>query len=409
MHTGTARRKPTHHNIGAVCLFRLSHLPRKGKKKMICCKCRAELPDGALYCFQCGKKQTSTPRKGRSRANGTGSVYKRGNSWEVAVTLGYKLVDGKAVPIRKTKRGFRTKKDAMEYIPNLKQEKPRTVPTINDLWNQFQSAQFKKLSESQQGKYEIAWKKVDAVKFIKIDQLTVADLQAVLNEKASTFYTARDIRDLFSKLYQLAMADQFVTVNLAEFLVLPDLETKEREAFTEDEIQKLWNDYAAGNWWTGYILLMAYTGMMPGELLSARKSQIDWDGKKIQGAGKKTKTRKETPIVLADVIIPVLSDLCDHTEGEKLIAINKDNFYKRFYETLSRAGTRPLKPYSCRHTAATALALENIPPSVIQKIMRHAKFSTTQQYIHVDVSPMLEAVNQLHAKTGKQDTQQDTQ
>ena len=64
---------------------------------MICCKCRAELPDGALYCFQCGKKQTYTPRKGRSRANGTGSVYKRGNSWEVAVTLGYKLVDGKAV------------------------------------------------------------------------------------------------------------------------------------------------------------------------------------------------------------------------------------------------------------------------------------------------------------------------
>lgn len=360
-----------------------------------CIKCNVPLPEAALFCPACGKKQTATKRAGRSRANGTGGIYKRGKTWEVAVVLGYKLVDGKSVPIRKTKGGFKTKKEAAEYIPQLKTEKPRTVPTINDLWNQYKAAQYKKLSKSQQETYEIAWKKMAAIQFTKIDQLTVADLQAVINSKAPTFYPARDIKGLISKLYQLAMADQFVSQNLSEFLVLPDLETKEREAFSSEEIQKLWTDYGAGNWWTGYILLMCYTGMMPGELLSAHKSHIDWEGKQIIGAGKKTKTRKQTPIVLADVIIPVLSDLCDHTDGDKLIAINKDNFYVRFRETLDRAGCRPLKPYSCRHTAATALALENIPPSVIQKVMRHAKFTTTQQYIHVDIDPMLDAVNKL--------------
>lgn len=56
---------------------------------------------------------------------------------------------------------------------------------------------------------------------------------------------------------------------------------------------------------------------------------------------------------------------------------------------------RDLPPYSCRHSTATALAMQNIAPSIIQKVMRHAKFSTTQSYIHVDVSPMLEAVNRL--------------
>lgn len=360
-----------------------------------CIKCKTELPEGALYCPACGKKQASTKRPGRSRANGTGAIYKRGKTWEVAVVLGYKLVDGKSVPIRKTKGGFKTKKGAAEYIPRLKIEKPRTVPTVNALWEQYKAAQYKKLSKSQQETYDIAWKKLAAIQFRTIDQLTVADLQAVINSKASTFYPARDIKGLISKLYQLAMADQFVTTNLSEFLVLPNLETKEREAFTADEISKLWEDYTAGNWWTGYVLLMIYTGMMPGELLSARKSQIDWEGKQILGAGKKTKVRKETPIVLADIIIPVLSDLCDHNEGEKLITINKDNFYVRFRETLERAGCRPLKPYSCRHTAATSLALENISPSVIQKIMRHAKFTTTQQYIHIDIDPMLEAVNRL--------------
>ena len=42
-----------------------------------------------------------------------------------------------------------------------------------------------------------------------------------------------------------------------------------------------------------------------------------------------------------------------------------------------------------------ALALGNIAPSVIQTAMRHAKFSTTQRYIHPDRSAAMAAVNQM--------------
>lgn len=367
-----------------------------------CIKCGVELPESAVFCHICGKKQTATTRKGRKRANGEGSVYRRGPTWEAAVVLGYKLINGVATPERRTKGGFKTKKEAIEYLPTLRAEKKRNVPTLNDLWLQYQATKYKKLSASRQEKYRIAWPKMESLKYCRIDMLVVADLQRVINEKAATYYPARDIRDLFSILYQTAMPDQFVTVNLADFLTLPDLKTTEREAFTSDEIQKLWEDYGAGNWWTGYILLMIYTGMMPGELLDARKGHIDWQGKKIQGAGKKTEERKTTPIVLADVIIPVLEDLCAHTEGDKLIVINKDNFYIRYYEAIERAGCRKLKPYSCRHTAATSLALENVAPSVIQRVMRHAKFSTTEQYIHVDIDPMLDAVNKLQKQKNAQ-------
>lgn len=365
---------------------------------MKCIKCGADLPPGALYCHICGKKQTAigSQTHGRTRGNGTGSVYKRGRSWEAAVVLGYKLSDtGRAVPIRRTKGGFKTKKAAIDYLPKLRQERIRTVPTMADLWAQYQSGAYKKLSASRQEKYRIAWAKVPEIQYQRIDQLTTADLQEVVNTHGPTYYTARDIRDLISILYQLAGADQFVSSNLSEFLVLPDKEEKEKAAFTAEEVGKLWEDYAAGNWWTGYILLMCYTGMMPGELLGAPQSAIDWEHCEIVGAGKKTAVRKAIPIVLADIIIPVLHDLCDHTSGDKLIRINKDNFYKQYYETLARAGCRRLTPYACRHTAATALALENIPASVIQRIMRHAKITTTQQYIHIDVNPMLEAVNRL--------------
>lgn len=361
-----------------------------------CIKCTAELPEAALYCPYCGKKQQSQKRPAVRRGNGNGSVYKRGNVWEAAVVLGYKLVDGKAIAIRNTKSGFRTKREAVDYLPKLRQEKPRKTPTLNDLWYRYQDTrQYNRLSASRKEKYSIAWRKIENETYMQIDYLTVSDLQYMVDSHAKTYYPARDIKDLLSKLYQLAMPDQYVLINLADYIELPDLNAKEQKSFSKEDIEKLWNDYAVGNWWTGYILLMIYTGIMPGELMCGLKSQIDWEGRTICGAGKKTAKRKETPIVLADLILPVLADLCEHTIGDKLIKINKDKFYEKYYETLDRAGCERLVPYSCRHTAATALALEKIAPSIIQKVMRHSRFSTTEGYIHIGVDPMLEAVNQL--------------
>ena len=364
-----------------------------------CIKCKAEMPPGALYCPFCGKKQTATSTQTRRRGNGEGSVYKRGKTWEAAVVLGYKLLNGKAVPIRNTKGGFKTKKAATEYLPQLRNEKPRTVPTINDLWHRFSNSKpFARLSDSRKQKYHIVWKKIEKEALVPIDQLTVAELQQIVDDHAKNYYPARDVRDLLSKLYQLAMPDQYVTINLAEYIELPDKNEKEREPFSKEDIAKLWTDYAAGNTFTGYILLMLYTGCMPGELLNMRKDQIDWESKQIIGAGMKTAVRKQTPIVLADFIIPVLEDLCSQTPGDKVISINKDKFYEKYYETLERTGCKRLTPYSCRHTTASVLAMENIPISVVQRVMRHSNIVTTQRYIHIDTDPMLEAVNQMPQK-----------
>ena len=368
---------------------------------MECIKCKKPLQDDFLYCPYCGKKQiTQKAKTSRSRPNGTGTVYKRGKTWTASYVHGYVIQeDGKLKTVRSTKGGFRTKKEAMEFLPTLQNAPERKAPNLLELWEIYkQSKKYLKLSDSRKEKYDIAWKKLDSLWFFKIDKLTTFDLQNAVDSNADTYYTARDLKNLLSKLYQTAMPDEFVKTNLSEFIELPDLNAKEQQPFRSEEIQKLWADYTAGNWWTGYILLMVYTGMMPGELLDARKEHIDWEGRQIVGAGKKTAKRRETPIVLADFILPVLANLCEHTEGEKLIRINKDRFYETYYASLERAGCRRLTPYSCRHTAATTLALENIPPSIIQQIMRHAKFSTTEKYIHIDVEPMRQAINMLQKK-----------
>ena len=141
---------------------------------------------------------------------------------------------------------------------------------------------------------------------------------------------------------------------------------------------------------------MTYSGMMPGELLSCKKNMIDWESQTITGCGLKTKKRKQTPIVIADIIVPVLRRVCMLSMTEFLVDVTRNNFYSEFHAALQRAGCADHKPYTCRHTTATALAIgTDVAPSIIQKVMRHARFTTTQRYIHPNAKDALAAVNKL--------------
>ena len=100
-------------------------------------------------------------------------------------------------------------------------------------------------------------------------------------------------------------------------------------------MQAIWASYADGNKDAGYIIIMIYTGMMPIELLSLKKSNIDYDNQQICGIGHKTKVRKETPISIADEIIPVLKDLSQVTKTDKFLPFgNPKTLRCRFYKAL---------------------------------------------------------------------------
>ncbi|MEG2056266.1 MAG: hypothetical protein RR059_08070, partial [Clostridia bacterium] len=97
-------------------------------------------------------------------------------------------------------------------------------------------------------------------------------------------------------------------------------------------------------------------------------------------------------------------DLCDYSNTDKLCNLSREKFYAAFKEMLVRCKCREeLAPYSCRHTTATLSALDNVAQSVLLEIMRQKKFSTTQRYIHIDVSKSLEAINKLKQEISAQD------
>ncbi len=50
-------------------------------------KCGIELPEDAVFCLKCGRKQIREARP-KLRGNGEGKVFKRGETWTAEVVIG---------------------------------------------------------------------------------------------------------------------------------------------------------------------------------------------------------------------------------------------------------------------------------------------------------------------------------
>ena len=377
---------------------------------MNCPFCRATPPEDAVFCHQCGKKLTATKkRRTKSRGNGTGTAFKRGSTWTAQVVVKYEDLPTfdennpeNALPrkkITRSKGGFKTRDEALRYCQILKNgpQKPALAPMLSEYWETFKNGQYEALSVSKKQAYRTAWKKLDAIKNTRIDQLTVADLQDLVAKKCSSYYTARDVRTLLTALFRIAAAEGYANKDLPGFIQLPQLEETEQTPFSEVEQKALWKQYESGDLRAAVPLLMIYTGMMPGEAQRLRVDQIDIEGRRIHGAGMKTKVRKNTDIVLADDIVPLVQDLIDHAQPSGYIwKRNEDLWYSEYHAALKAAGVRDLPPYSCRHTTATALAIsENIAPQTVKKVMRWSTARMLDRYAHPDQDDALAAVNTI--------------
>jgi len=321
------------------------------------------------------------------RPNGTGTVFKSGRNWVIQYTVGYDI-NGKR--IRKKKRGFQTKKEAILYLETLRKEKPKA--SIDTLWQTYLKTDYLKLSKDKQKHYLTVYERLQSIHKTDINNLTILDLQSLI-EPYTSYYAQKDIKTVLSHLYNIAIAQQYCTTNLTQYMRLRPHKEKEGTAWTVDQMNTFWKMYEDSNdEFCGYILFMCYTGAMPGELRTIQRSMIDYEAHEIRGAGLKTDTRKEAPIILADRIIPVLQDLM--RDRICLWTGSKHQFYDEYEKCLKRCGIEYKPPYTCRHTAATLLANET-DALTTQKIMRHARVTTTQRYVHPNSESLITAVNKM--------------
>lgn len=342
----------------------------------------------------------------RARANGEGTIFKLPNGkYRAEKVLGWDAIilpDGtqKKKKHVKTKSGFKLKRDAQTWLDAFKTaneiNKEITFKDLYDLWS---TAHYAKISKDMEYCYTSAYAKCKALYYRPFASLKTNDLQTVVDTCTLGYETKQKIRTLFSGMYGYAIQNDYCEKNYAQFVKLPPKPKSNKDAFTRDERDKLWADYNSGFGFTGYILLMIYTGMRYGEISIIERENIYLSEKYMIG-GIKSDAGTNRIIPIADCILSIVQDLYNKTD-KKILDIPSKTFYARYYETLLRLGIRGLKPHSCRHTCATALAEANVPPAIIQAILGHADYATTMQYTHVQNLPnMLNGINRLDKKVG---------
>lgn len=331
--------------------------------------------------------------KSKSRGNGQGTVYKRGNSWQVELCT---YVGG--VRRRAYKSGFTTKTAALAYVRELEKElktKMHRQETISfvDLWEKLQQTQsFKQLSKDKQAAYRIAYNKCTCLQTLSDVRFATYDMQASIIQGLS-YYPARDVRTLLNKAWELAMRMGCLETNHAPLLELPPIPKAKNAAFTPEQVKLI---SEADDPFKDVVMCMIEMGLRPIEMLSMTVEDVDFD-KRISLGGRKA--NQDMPIAISHSAEPYLRRLCEAAGSGRICALSNDKFYESFYKFLSNAKVQDendhtLTPYACRHTFVTQLTRKGIPQAMIQKAARHSSYKTTQGYTHLDVSDVLSAMDE---------------
>ena len=182
--------------------------------------------------------------KTKARGNGQGSAYKRGKTWTAQVVIGWK--DG--CPIKRTKGGFPTKKDAINYCPTLLNN-PKNIEQkrLIDYWEYYKENGYSRLSASKQTSYKIAWNKLKTLHYRFIKGISITELQDAVSSACKTYWTAKDCKDLLLNIYNVAAVDLIVDRKVPSFIVLQPKEETEREPFNAEEQKALWELYESGD------------------------------------------------------------------------------------------------------------------------------------------------------------------
>ncbi len=374
---------------------------------MKCRKCGVDILDNSIYCNFCGAKQIlKTTHKPKSKGNGSGTIYQLPNKkYKVEVVLGYYKEDGKLKKRRRTKT-FDKKKDAVAAVETLKASKVNpSFPSLYELYDTFcKTKRYDKLSQSQQDKLSYAWDKMKKIQLVRIPDLTIEQMQETIDERAKTYYPARDMKVLLSHLYTVAIQHGKESNNKSQYIELPDAPNAKREVFTDEDVAKLWDDYygqtpegaAEPHEFTGYILIMVYTGMRIGELFKIEKEKIFFNEKcNYMIGGEKTAAGIDREIVIPNSILQIVKHFYE-ANSKKLVQRNLDGFYKDYWETIDRLKIRHLPPQTCRHTFFTGLVSQKVHPALIAAMGGHAQYETAiDNYNRLPLDEKLSAANKL--------------
>lgn len=344
---------------------------------MKCRKCRKEIPAESRYCLICGAPQ-KVSQETKHRGNGTGSVFKRGSTWTAVRVLGYTsevITDAEGnqrTKLHKTTRskgGFRTKKEALEYLPQLStaaRKKSLTWQAMYDAWQPTHRA-----GKSTMDCYKAAEKWFRPIWPLRFDEIDIDDLQECLDDCPKGKRTRENMKALAGLLYKYAIPRHLADLNLGQYLIVGAGDSSEKQALPLDALEAVRSAVGSVQG-ADYILAQCYLGFRPSELLALDAANYDRKERAFVG-GAKTDAGRDRVVTVSPKIQPIIDRLTANKIGGPVFCgpggqpMTIEQYRAMFYTALEACGVdNPMEgpegakrhrytPHSCRHTFATLM------------------------------------------------------
>lgn len=244
--------------------------------------------------------------------------------------------------------------------------------------------------------YETAYKNTSNLHNTPFRNLKTLHMQDVIDNSGLKVSSNKNLKKLFNQISKFAIQNDLAEKNYATYLTIPSNDDpSKRKPFTEEEIELLWKN--TDNQIVELALIMIYTGMRPGELLTIKKENIYIEERYLIG-GIKTNAGINRTIPLNKKIIPFIKKRLDNER--KHLFLNETND-KLNYSTFLWHWKKEMKklgldhdPHNSRHTCRTLLNNVEANHVSVDRIMGHASQSIGDRvYTHKDLNQLLKAID----------------
>jgi integrase len=357
------------------------------------------------------------------RAYGEDSVYKDGDRWRGAISLGYNA-NGKRA--RKKVSG-RTRAEAVEKLRKLRQQVDGgTVPddrlTVKAFLTRWLTDNVPgTVAESTEDDYNdtVRLHLIPALGQKRLSRLSVAELDKLWRVKRAAGYSTnsgRIMRTVLRRALGQAEREGIIARNVAALSAPPRVRAKEGRTLTVEQARHLL-DAATGHRFELVIILALAYGMRRGEVPGLRWSALDWDTGTLQVSHsvQRIKSRGQQPgrrtqLIVGELKTPgsrrslaltpeILAKLRQHhtrQAGQRMAAgrlwrdqglifasetgapLDPENFSRAFAKLCNRAGLGHWHPHELRHSGASLMLAQGTPLHVVSEILGHASITITK-------------------------------
>ena len=341
--------------------------------------------------------------------NSFGSVYKlsgnRRNPWCARKTTGWK---DNGQPIYKYVGYYPTRQDALTALVDYNKD-PYDLQlasiTFDELYERWSEIHFQKIKPNSAKGYLAAYNTCDAIGKMRVVDIKLDHLQRVIDDSGKNTPTLKNLKNMLGLMWDYAVIHEILTQDKRDMIRYLDIskpgnpDKRSRTPFTHKQIRDLWNR-KDDNEYISVVLIMIYTGVRIGELLSLEKQDIHLDEKWLYVKEAKTAAGiREVPI--ADKIVPLMEYWLSKPCSTLVCSINNqpvpyDTFLDSYWYPVMDLLLMDHKPHDTRHTCISLLTEAGVDQRIIRKIAGHKGQGVTETvYTHLELPIKLEAINKI--------------